>query len=95
MRIIGAHHNEPDTAMDMRSPRHRRKKSANLSLDGALLAEAKKLGINLSGFMEEKLGEEVKRRRWEKWRVENRAAIEAYNEMVEKHGVFSDGLRRF
>jgi uncharacterized protein (DUF433 family) len=30
-----------------------------------------------------------------KWRDENREAIEAYNEYVEKHGVFSDDLRHF
>lgn len=27
--------------------------------------------------------------------AENKDAIEAYNEHVEKHGVFSDGLRSF
>jgi post-segregation antitoxin (ccd killing protein) len=30
-----------------------------------------------------------------KWREENREAIEAYNEYVEKHGAFSDDLRQF
>ena len=29
------------------------------------------------------------------WLAENRTAIEAYNDHVEKHGVFSDGLRSF
>ena len=31
----------------------------------------------------------------EAWLKKNRAALEAYNEHVEKHGVFSDGLRLF
>ena len=30
-----------------------------------------------------------------KWGEENREAIEAYNEYVEKHGVFSDDVRQF
>jgi antitoxin CcdA len=31
----------------------------------------------------------------ELWLAENRAGIEAYNEQVEKHGVYSDSLRAF
>ncbi|MFL9710044.1 type II toxin-antitoxin system CcdA family antitoxin [Methylobacillus sp. Pita1] len=34
-------------------------------------------------------------RQRELWKQENQAAIERYNEIVEKHGNFSDGLRRF
>ena len=30
-----------------------------------------------------------------KWLKRNRAALDAYNEYAEKHGVFSDGLRSF
>ena len=30
-----------------------------------------------------------------KWREENREAIDAYNEYVGKHGVFSDDVRQF
>jgi post-segregation antitoxin CcdA len=30
-----------------------------------------------------------------KWREENREAIQAYNEYVEKHGAFSDDMRQF
>ena len=80
--------------MDARSPK-RRKKAANLSIDAGLLREAKLLGINLSQFAEEKLAEEVQRRRWEAWRVENRAAIEAYNRHIERDGTFGEEYRRF
>jgi len=31
----------------------------------------------------------------EEWLRRNRAALDAYNEHVEKHGVFSNGLRSF
>jgi antitoxin CcdA len=80
--------------MDARSPR-RRKKAANLSIDAELLKEAKTLGINISQFAEEKLAEEVRRRRWEAWRNENRAAIEAYNRHIERDGIFGEEYRRF
>jgi len=71
------------------------KKSANLSINGDLLREAKALGINLSRFTEEKLAQEVRHRRWESWRAENRAAIEAYNRHIERDGTFGDEHRRF
>ena len=80
--------------MDARSPR-RRKKAANLSIDAELLKEAKILGINISQFAEEKLAEELRRRRWEAWRNENRAAIEAYNRHIERDGIFGEEYRRF
>lgn len=31
----------------------------------------------------------------EEWLTRNCAALDAYNDHVEKHGVFSDGLRSF
>ncbi|MFS8084093.1 MAG: type II toxin-antitoxin system CcdA family antitoxin, partial [Acidobacteriota bacterium] len=37
----------------------------------------------------------VKRRRSERWLTDNKASLDAYNAFVEKHGVFSDGLRGF
>ena len=34
--------------------------------------------------------------RWQNdWLDENKAAISAYNKRIAKHGVFSDGIRRF
>jgi len=57
--------------MDVRSPK-RRRKAANLSIDADLLAEAKELGIGLSRFMEEKLAQEIKRRRLRAWRRDPR-----------------------
>ncbi len=80
--------------MDARSPK-RRKRAINLSIDSDLLREAKSLGINLSRFAEDKLAEEVKRRRWETWRAKNRDAIEAYNRFVERYGIFGEEYRRF
>jgi len=39
--------------------------------------------------------EELAAARRARWREENREAIAAYNEYVEEHGVFSDGVRAF
>lgn len=73
----------------------RRKKAANLSADKILLDQARRLGLNLSQVFETALTEAIRRRQREEWLRKNRAALEAYNEHVEKDGVFSDGLRSF
>ena len=73
----------------------RPRKAANLSIDSELLEQAKRLKLNLSKVLEAGLAETIRRHEREKWLEENRAALEAYNEHVEKHGVFSDGLRSF
>ena len=44
---------------------------------------------------EDALTLELHRRKREAWLEENREAIEAYNEHVRQHGVFSTGLRGF
>ena len=71
------------------------KRPANLSVSADLLARARELGINLSATLENALVVEVRRRESEVWLAENRAAIEAYNAVVDAEGVFSDGLRGF
>ena len=71
------------------------KKPTNLSLSSDLLRQARELDINLSAALDQALGEIVRKRQAELWLEENRAAMEAYNEHVEKRGVFSEGLRGF
>jgi antitoxin CcdA len=44
--------------------------------------------MNISQTVDALLAEEVKRRYWEKWKEENKEAIEAYNERVRKHGIW-------
>lgn len=72
-----------------------RKKAANLSVDGDLLDSAKRLKLNLSQVFEAGLSAAIREKQREQWLSKNRAAIEAYNEHVEKDGVFSDRLRAF
>lgn len=71
------------------------KKPINLSINGDLIRKAKELDINLSASLEEALEGIVRRRMSEQWLTENREAIRSYNEHVESHGVFSNGLRSF
>ena len=71
------------------------KKAVNLSIDAELVAEAKEAGTNMSALLEKALREELRARRWQKWREENREANEAYNKFVEEHGLLSDEWRNF
>jgi antitoxin CcdA len=71
------------------------KKATNLSVNADLLRKAKEMDINLSATFEQALLEALKQRQREQWLAENRAAIAAYNDHVEEHGSFSDGLRTF
>lgn len=75
--------------------RRRRKKAANLSVDHGLLTRARRFKLNLSQVFEASLIEAIRRREREEWLKRNRAALDAYNEHVEEHGVFSDGQRSF
>jgi len=71
------------------------KKPTRLSVNSDLLEKARGLGIDLAATLEEALATEVYMRQREIWLEENREAIEAYNEHVAQHGVFSAGMRGF
>ena len=72
-----------------------RKRATNVRVRSDLLAAAREAGVNLSATLERALMEELAEAKRKKWRQENRDAIAAYNEHVEKHGMFSDGVRSF
>lgn len=96
MRIHYAHQTAHHLTMPAPTPTlHRRKKATNLSVDDNLLQTAKRLKLNLSQVFEAGLVEAIRRCQREEWLEQNRAALDAYNEHVEKHGVFSDRLRSF
>jgi antitoxin CcdA len=71
------------------------KKAVNLSVDAALLREARERDINLSATLERALEHAVRQDRRARWVAENRSRIEAYNADVETHGAFADTLRTF
>ena len=71
------------------------KRPVNLSLNSDLLRLGKDLGLNLSSVAEAAIAQAVKESLAEHWLKENSEAIQAYNQRVEAHGVFSDGVRSF
>jgi antitoxin CcdA len=71
------------------------KRAANLSIDAALLDEARALNINLSATFEASLREAVRKRKAGEWLEENRTALQSSNEWVEKNGLPLARYRRF
>ena len=55
------------------------RRSTSLTLDAALLAEARRLGVNVSRAAEAGVGEAVRAAQAEAWRAENAEAIADYN----------------
>jgi antitoxin CcdA len=71
------------------------RKQTSVSLDPAIVADAKAHGINLSRACETGLVLELRTVREARWREENRAAIEAANAYVEKYGLPLEAYRLF
>ena len=71
------------------------KKPTNINVNSDLLAKAITLGIDLSTTLETALSELVNAKQRDLWKRENKAAIEAYNQLVKEQGIFSDDLRSF
>ena len=71
------------------------KKPTNVSVNSDLLTEGKKLKKNLSATLESSLIELVSNKQRELWKEQNKTAIKAYNQLVDKNGVFSDEFRNF
>lgn len=71
------------------------KRATNLTIDRALLDEARSLEINLSATFETSLREAVRARKAEKWLEDNRAALQSSNDWVEKHGLPLADYRQF
>jgi len=71
------------------------KKATNVTINSDLLQKAKSYKINISKNFEAYLAEVVKKKEEQQWLEENREAIDAQNERMEKYGSFSDGIRRF
>jgi len=63
------------------------RKATNLSLDQALIAEAKELGLNVSKIAEEGLRRAIAARKSELWLEENHEAIEEHNRYFAEHGL--------
>ena len=71
------------------------RKATNLSLDSALLKEAKALGINVSRSAEAGIAEAVKLHKQEKWLKANAGALASSNAYVEANGLPFARRRQF
>lgn len=67
----------------------------NLTLDEALVAQAKAVGVNLSAVAEEAIRLQTRAEESRRWIEQNRSALEAKAKLVEEQGLWSDGLRLF
>jgi len=76
-------------------PRPNPRKATNLSLDSALLHEARSLRVNLSRAAEQGIRAAVARSREQEWQDQNRAALQSSNDYVARTGLPLAALRRF
>jgi len=73
--------------MRMNAATKSRTRPTNVSLDAALVEEAKELGVSISQASNRGLEQAVKKARGERWLEENKPALDAYNDYVAKHGL--------
>lgn len=71
------------------------RRPTNISLDSAMIEEAKELGINISRACEQGLARQISDERGRRWLEENREAIEASNAYVAEHGLPLEKYRLF
>lgn len=71
------------------------KKSVNLTANASLVACAKEKKINLSETFEEALLMKLRTLQQQEWLEQNKDGIEAYNERIERNGIFASKFRRF
>jgi antitoxin CcdA len=79
--------------MVMNAPGKISKKAVNVSIREDLIAEAKAFGTNISAVVERALEEEHRQKRREKWRADNREAMEAWNRWIEENGIPFEEIR--
>lgn len=71
------------------------RRPTSLTLDAALLDEAKALGLNVSRAAEEGVRAAVRAGRAKSWASENAEFIRQYNKMVEEEGIMLAEYRKF
>lgn len=71
------------------------RRSTSLTLDRALLDEARALGVNISRAAEAGLDAAIRRERGRRWQAENAEAIAGYNAFIAAEGVPLAAARKF
>ena len=73
----------------------RSRKPTNISLDTQLVAEAKRLGINISRACETGLSQQIALEYGRQWKQDNAAALESSNDYVDRNGLPLARYRQF
>ncbi len=68
---------------------HKRQRTS-ITLPADMLKEAKTYDLNISRLAEKSLVEAIKAEKEKEWISRNQAAIDGYNNMVKKEGLFLD-----
>lgn len=63
------------------------RRATNVSINAQLLAEARKLEVNISRAAEQGLRQSIAERRAELWLAANQDALDSSNAYVEQHGL--------
>jgi antitoxin CcdA len=92
--VCSVNHGNRKPPVTRRAPAPARR-ATNITLPESLLREARALKINLSQACETGLAAEVARGKAEAWLLENRAAIDSWNEHVDAHGIPLAEFRQF
>lgn len=71
------------------------RRATSMTLDAALLDEARSLGVNLSRAAEEGILAQVRSAKAKRWKEENAEAIADYNRWIEENGVPLSQFRKF
>ncbi len=74
----------------MMRARQSKKRAVNLFVDVELLDEARRMDINLSETLEQRLRGLIRAEQERRWLEENQEAIAQYNRRVAEHGLLSD-----
>lgn len=75
-------------AYDHNAPR----KTVNLTVNSDLLRLMRAEKCNLSGFVDSAMEAFLQQRELERWKEENRASFESYNQMIAEHGPISEEM---
>jgi len=75
------------------STRRAKKRAVNLFVDVELLDEARRLNINISETLEQRLRSLVRAEQEKRWLQENRDAISSINVFIVHHGLLAYRLR--
>jgi antitoxin CcdA len=73
----------------------RHKKTVSVTLEPALLQEARNAGLNLSALLADSLKKELRLLETQAWQRENRSGIQELNRITDEHGLLSDDYRTF